>query len=60
MAPARASGRSTATAAAGRRRGRGDLRAKAPFTTGVRYGPLRMARMITWSVIGRLRSRRAG
>lgn len=34
------------------------LRGDAPFATGVRYGPLRMARMIAWTVIGRLRSRR--
>lgn len=36
------------------------LRGEAPFTTGVRYGPVRMARMVAWTVIGRLRSRRAG
>lgn len=34
------------------------LRGDAPFATGVRYGPLRMARMIGWSTIGRLRPRR--
>ncbi|MFD2796884.1 SDR family oxidoreductase [Promicromonospora vindobonensis] len=33
------------------------LRGEAPFVSGVRYGPLRMARMIVWTVIGRLRSR---
>lgn len=32
------------------------LRGEEPFATGVRYGPLRMARMIAWTVIGRLRS----
>jgi NAD(P)-dependent dehydrogenase (short-subunit alcohol dehydrogenase family) len=32
------------------------LRGEAPFTTGVRYGPLRMARMVAWTVIGRLRA----
>ncbi|WP_285102176.1 SDR family oxidoreductase [Promicromonospora sp. MEB111] len=36
------------------------LRGEAPFASGVRYGPLRMARMIAWTVVGRLRSRRAG
>lgn len=35
------------------------LRGEAPFTTGVRYGPLRMARMVAWTVVGRLRARRA-
>lgn len=35
------------------------LRGEAPFATGVRYGPLRMARMVAWTVVGRLRSRRA-
>lgn len=34
------------------------LRGEAPFATGVRYGPLRMARMVTWTVIGRLRAAR--
>lgn len=34
------------------------LRGEAPFATGVRYGPLRMARMLTWTVIGRLRAAR--
>jgi len=31
------------------------LRGDAPFATGIRYGPLRMARMVAWTVIGRLR-----
>lgn len=35
------------------------LRGETPFATGVRYGPLRLARMVTWTVIGRLRARRA-
>jgi hypothetical protein len=35
------------------------LRGEAPFATGVRYGPLRMARMVVWTIIGRIRSRRA-
>lgn len=35
------------------------LRGEAPFAAGVRYGPARMARMIAWTVVGRLRSRRA-
>jgi hypothetical protein len=35
------------------------LRGEAPFATGVRYGPLRMARMIAWTVIGQLRALRA-
>ncbi|MFD6142454.1 SDR family oxidoreductase [Promicromonospora sp. NPDC060271] len=34
------------------------LRGEAPFATGVRYGPLRLARMLTWTVIGRLRAAR--
>ncbi|WP_157975574.1 SDR family oxidoreductase [Brachybacterium sp. YJGR34] len=33
------------------------LRGEEPFASGVRYGPLRMARMIAWTVIGRVRSR---
>ncbi|MFD2024494.1 SDR family oxidoreductase [Promicromonospora aerolata] len=33
------------------------LRGEAPFVSGVRYGPLRMARMIAWTVISRLRPR---
>lgn len=35
------------------------LRGEAPFATGVRYGPVRLARMITWTLVGRWRSRRA-
>jgi NAD(P)-dependent dehydrogenase (short-subunit alcohol dehydrogenase family) len=35
------------------------LRGEAPFATGVRYGPLRMTRMVAWTVIGRLRALRA-
>lgn len=35
------------------------LRGEAPFATGVRYGPIRLARMITWTLVGRWRSRRA-
>ncbi|GAB2476279.1 SDR family oxidoreductase [Promicromonospora xylanilytica] len=35
------------------------LRGETPFATGVRYGPVRMARMIGWSLIGRLRARRS-
>lgn len=35
------------------------LRGEAPFATGVRYGPLRMARMVAWTVIGRLRAAHA-
>ncbi|MGW2093546.1 SDR family oxidoreductase [Promicromonospora sukumoe] len=33
------------------------LRGEAPFTAGVRYGPVRLARMIAWTVVGRLRTR---
>jgi NAD(P)-dependent dehydrogenase (short-subunit alcohol dehydrogenase family) len=35
------------------------LRGEAPFATGVRYGPVRLARMITWTLVGRWRSRPA-
>ncbi|MFI2487391.1 SDR family oxidoreductase [Promicromonospora kroppenstedtii] len=35
------------------------LRGEAPFATGVRYGPVRLARMITWTLVGRWRSRHA-
>ncbi|WP_020015165.1 SDR family oxidoreductase [Promicromonospora sukumoe] len=35
------------------------LRGEAPFASGVRYGPVRLARMITWTLVGRWRSRRA-
>jgi NAD(P)-dependent dehydrogenase (short-subunit alcohol dehydrogenase family) len=34
------------------------LRGEAPFATGVRYGVVRTARMLAWTVIGRLRSHR--